>query len=265
MGMPILRGREFDDRDGDSRGPVVVITDRMAQNFWPNADPVEQRIKIGPPENNPWLKIVGVVKDVHHGALDADVGFSVYEPLAQGVSTGEDLAVRTQGDPAAAISEVRAELHRIEPALLIDHIGTMDQRIEDSVSPRKLNLFLFGLFSGLALVLATIGLYGVVAYSVGQRTQEFGIRMALGAQRSDVVRLVLTQGLKLALAGTTVGIAVALALSSVLRKLLFGVRPADPVTIAGVALLLTIVALAACWLPAFRASRIEPTQALRIE
>ena len=156
-------------------------------------------------------------------------------------------------------------MHRLEPSALVDNIATMDQRIEESVNPRKLNLFLFGLFSGLALVLATIGLYGVVAYSVGQRTQEFGIRMALGAQRSDVVRLVLTQGLKLALAGTAIGIAVALALSRVLRQFLFGVRPADPVTIIGVALLLTIVALAACWLPAFRASRIEPTQALRIE
>ena len=149
--------------------------------------------------------------------------------------------------------------------MLVDNIATMDQRIEDSVSPRKLNLFLFGLFSALALVLASIGLYGVVAYSVGQRTQEFGVRMALGAQRSDVMRLVLGHGLKLALIGTAIGIAVALALARLLEQLLFHVRPADPVTIACVALLLTLVSLAACWLPAHRASRISPTQALRMD
>jgi predicted permease len=266
MGIPLLRGRNFDERDdGVNKDRVVIINDRFARKFWPNDDPIGKRIKIGPPENNPWLTIVGVVKDIHQTGLENPIGFTVYEPLAQSVGNDEQVAVRTQGDPAAVISEVRAELHRIDPTVLVDGIATMDQRIEDSVSPRKLNLFLFGLFSGLALVLATIGLYGVVAYSVGQRTQEFGIRMALGAQRSDVLRLVLSQGLKLALAGTVIGIAVALALSRVLRQFLFNVRPADPITIISVALLLTLVALAACWLPAFRASRIEPTQTLRLE
>lgn len=266
MGIPLLRGREFDEHDdGIDKDRVVIINDRFAQKFWPNDDPIGKRVKIGPPENNPWLRIVGVVKDIHQKGLENPIGYNIYEPLAQGVSSDEAVAVRTQGDPAAVISEVRAEIHRIDPTVLVDDFATMDQRIEESVSPRKLNLFLFGLFSALALVLASIGLYGVVAYSVGQRTQEFGIRMALGAQRSDVVRLVLSQGLKLALAGTAIGIIVALALSSVVRKLLFHVRPADPITIASVAILLAIVALIACWLPAFRASRIEPTQALRIE
>jgi putative ABC transport system permease protein len=266
MGIPLLRGRDFDERDdGVNKDRVVIINDRFARKFWPGDDPIGKRIKIGPPDNNPWLTIVGVVQDIHQTGLEYPIGFTVYEPLAQSVGNDESVAIRTQGDPAAIISEVRSELHRMEPTLLVDKIETMDQRIEDSVSPRKLNLFLFGLFSALALVLASIGLYGVVAYSVGQRTQEFGIRMALGAQPRDVLRLVLTQGLKLALAGTVIGITVALALSSVVRQLLFGVRPADPFTIACVALILTIVALVACWLPAFRASRIEPTQALRIE
>jgi predicted permease len=266
MGIPLLRGREFDERDdGVNKDRVVIINDRFARQFWPNEDPIGKRVKIGPPENNPWLTIVGVVRNIHQTGLENPIGYTVYEPLAQSVSNGEEVAIRTQNDPATIISEVRSEMHRLEPSALVDNFATMDQRIDESVSPRKLNLFLFGLFSGLALVLATIGLYGVVAYTVGQRTQEFGIRMALGAQRSDVVRLVLTQGLKLALAGTIIGIVVALALSSVVRKMLFGVRPADPVTLISVAVLLTIVALAACWLPAFRASRIEPTQALRIE
>ena len=266
MGIPLLRGRDFDEHDdGVNKDRVVIINDRFARKFWPNDDSIGKRIKIGPPESNPWLTIVGVVKDIHQTGLENPIGFTVYEPLAQSASNEESIAIRTQGDPAAIISEVRSELHRIEPTLLVDNVATMEQRVEDSVSPRKLNLFLFGLFSALALVLASIGLYGVVAYSVGQRTQEFGIRMALGAQPRDVLRLVLAQGLKLALAGTVIGIAVALALSGVVRQLLFGVRPADPITIASVALILTIVALVACWLPAFRASRIEPTQALRIE
>ncbi len=268
MGIPLVRGREFNDRDDGAHELVVIINERMARNFWPNQndDPIGRRIKIGPPDRSPWLTIVGVVKDVHHTGLSDPIGYSIYDPLAQGVDTGMDLAVRTGGgDPAAAISAVRAELHRLEPAVLVDRVATMDQRIADSVSPRKLNLVLFGLFSGLALVLASIGLYGVVAYSVGQRTQEFGIRMALGAQRTDVVRLVLGQGIKLALAGTAIGVAFALALARLLTQLLYGVRPADPLTIVCVALLLTVVALAATWLPARRASRIAPTDALRSE
>jgi predicted permease len=266
MGIPLLRGREFDERDTDSNKiRVVVINDRMARTFWPNDDPLGKRIKIGPPENNPWLTIVGVVKDIHHTGLDVPIDFAIYEPLAQGPGDSEEVAVRTAGNPAAIISEVRAELHRLEPALVVDQIATMDQRIEDSVSTRKLNLVLFGLFSALALVLAAVGLYGVIAYSVGQRTQEFGIRMALGAQRSDVMRLVLGHGLKLALVGTAIGVAGALALASLVEKLLFNVRPADPITIASVAVLLTVVALTASWFPAHRASRISPTQALRCD
>jgi predicted permease len=266
MGIPLLRGRNFDEHDdGVNKDRVVIINDRFARQFWPKDDPIGKRIKIGPPENNPWLTIVGVVRDIHQKGLENPIGYNIYEPLAQSVGSDEEVAVRTQGDPAVVISEVRAELHRIDPTVLVDGFATMDQRIEESVGPQKLNLFLFGLFSGLALVLASIGLYGVVAYSVGQRTQEFGIRMALGAQPADVLRLVLVQGLKLAVAGTAIGIIVALALSSVVRKLLFHVRPADPITLISVAVILTIVALAACWLPAFRASRIEPTQALRIE
>lgn len=265
MGILLLRGREFDDRDDDARPKVVIINECMARKFWPDENPLGKRIKLGPPDSNPWMTIVGVARDVHQIGLDVDVDFSTYQPMAQDVPNGVDVAVRTSGDPAAAFSEVRGELHRMEPAMLVDHVTTMEARIEESVAPRKLNLFLFGLFSGLAVMLASIGLYGVIAYSVGQRTQEFGIRMALGARRADILRLVLTQGLKLAFVGAAIGIAFALALARVLTQLLFGIRPADPATIASVALLLTAVALGACWLPAHRASRIAPIDALRSE
>ncbi|HXQ97901.1 MAG TPA: ABC transporter permease [Candidatus Limnocylindrales bacterium] len=265
MGIPLLRGREFDDRDDDTRPQAVIINERMARRFWPDEDPIGKRIKIGPPDGNPWMTVVGVVKDVHQTGLDSDVDYSTYQPLAQDVPNGVEVAVRTAGDSVSAFSEVRGELHRIEPAMLVDHVMTMEARIEESVTPRKLNLFLFGLFSGLALVLASIGLYGVIAYSVGQRTREFGIRIALGARRADIMRLVLKQGLKLAIVGAGIGIAFALVLARALAQLLFGVRPADPVTIVSVAFLLTCVALVACWLPAHRASRIAPTDALRTE
>jgi len=169
------------------------------------------------------------------------------------------------GDPSAVIAGMRSELRRLEPGVLIDQVETMSQRIEDSVAPRRLNLILFALFAVLALVLAAVGLYGVVAYSVSQRTQEFGIRMAIGALPLDVLNLVLGQGLRLALTGVAIGIAVALAVTRLIADLLFGVEPSDPVTLAGVSLLLTIVALLACGLPAYRATRIAPTVALRWE
>jgi predicted permease len=265
MGIPLLRGREFDDRDDGTRAPVVVITERMAQVFWPNDDPIGKRIKIGPPENNPWLTIVGVVKDIHHAALDGEVGFSIYEPLAQGVSSEEDVAIRTLRDPAATISAVRSELRRIEPGLLVDRLGTLDQRIEDSVSPHKLNLVLFGVFSGLALLLASIGLYGVVAYYVGERTHEFGIRMALGAQQRGVFRLVVRQGLALAGTGLVLGLIVAAGLTRFLASLLFHVRAFDPITYGSVSFLLGGVALLASYIPARRATRVDPLVALRNE
>ena len=265
MGIPIVRGRPFDDRDDGKRERVVIVNESMARRFWPGQDPLGARIKIGPRENVPWLTIVGVARDVRQIGLDADAGYSSYEPMAQQTWSSADIAVRSAVDPAAILSPVRGTLHRLEPALLIDHVETMSQRIDQSVAPRRLNLVLFALFSGMALVLASVGLYGVVAYAASQRTREFGIRMALGARSADVLKLVLGQGLKLALAGVAIGVAASLALARFLASLLFQVEPADPVTISAVALLLTAVALVACWLPARRATRIAPTIALRSE
>jgi putative ABC transport system permease protein len=265
MGIPLVRGREFNERDDGRRGKVTIINESMARRFWPDQDPIGQRIKIGPPQGEPWLTIVGVVKDVRQIGLDSEIGFATYEPLAQRPRATMELALRVAGDPATAMRAASAELRRMEPALVIDNAATMSQRIGDSVAPRRLNLVLFGLFAGLALILACVGLYGVIAYSAGQRVQEFGIRMALGAEPRDVLALVLSQGLKLALMGVAIGIAAALGLTRLLVGLLFGVLPGDPIILCGVAVLLTIVALLACWLPAYRATRVAPTIALRWE
>jgi predicted permease len=266
MGIPLLRGREFTATDtgaGDTH--VVIINDRMARMFWPNEDPLGKRIKIGPPDRVPWLTIVGVVKDIHNTGLSDPIGYAIYEPLAQSVGTGEEVAVRTAGNTSPVIAEVRARLHQIEPGLLVDELTTMDMRIEESVSPRKLNLYLFGLFSALALLLAAVGLYGVVAYSVGQRTQEFGIRMALGAQRRDVFKLVVWQGLVLVGVGSVIGLVTATGLTRFLQSFLFHLQTFDPITYLTVSALLCAVALLACYIPARRATRVDPMTALRNE
>jgi putative ABC transport system permease protein len=176
-----------------------------------------------------------------------------------------ECAVQTTGNPETIMVSAQRELQRIEPAAMIDNVQTMSQRIDDTLSPRRLNLLLFALFSLLALVLAAVGLYGVVAYAAGQRTREFGIRMALGARAGNVLWLVLGQGLKLALVGVVIGTGVSMGLTRLLTKLLFGVEPTDPLTIIAVAMLLACVATLACWLPARRATRIAPTEALRTE
>ena len=265
MGIPLARGRDFNDADDAQHDPVVIINEAMARRFWPDADPMGRRIKIGPRDSGNWMTIVGVAKDVRNIGLDTAAGFATYNPIAQQPRLQMEVAIRTAGDPQWIAASAQRELRRIEPALLIDKVQTMSQRISDSVAPRRLNLMLFGLFSGLALVLASVGLYGVVAYAAAQRTQEFGIRMALGARPGDVVRLVLGQGLRLALAGVAIGTAASLALARLLTKLLYGVDPTDPLTMISVAVLLAAVALAACWLPARRVTRIAPTEALRIE
>jgi putative ABC transport system permease protein len=265
MGIQLVRGRSFDEHDDASRGPVVMINEAMKRRFWSNEKPVGKRIKIGTRNLVEWMTIIGVVKDVRNMGLSADIGYSAYTPFAQGPSRGMELAVRTPGNPQGLLPTIIRELRRIEPALLIDRAQTMTGRIDESVAPRHLNLVLLGLFATLALLLSAVGLYGVVAFAVRQRTQEFGIRMALGARSGNVVLLVVQQGLGLSVAGLGVGIPTALAGSRLLTRLLFGVKPTDPAVLGGVALLVTAVALLACGVPAYRATQVAPTEALRAE
>jgi predicted permease len=265
MGIPFVRGRDFTTSDDTHHERVVIINESMARRFWPSQDPVGRRIKIGPRDASEWMTIVGVVRDVRQIGLDSAIGFSTYQPMTQQVRLQMQIAIRTVGDPEKVAAAAQRELRRVEPALIIDRVETMSQRIDESVAPRRLILLLFGLFSLLATVLAAIGLYGVVAHAAGQRTQEFGIRMALGARSADVLLLVLGQGLKLAAVGVVIGTVAALGLTRLLTKFLFGVEPTDPLTMIAVAMLLACVAMIACWLPARRATRIAPTEALRIE
>jgi putative ABC transport system permease protein len=265
MGIPLVRGREFDEHDDASRDPVAMINESMARRFWPNEDPLGKRIKIGTRQLVSWWTVVGIVKDVRNIGLASEIGYSAYVPYAQGPGRGMELAVRTRGNPQALLSTMTAELRRMEPALLLERAQTMQDRIDDSVAPRRLNLILLGLFATLALLLSAVGLYGVVAFAVRQRTQEFGIRMALGARSGNVVLLVLRQGLRLAGVGVVIGIPAAIAGSKLLTGLLFSVKATDPAVIASVALLVTVVALAACWIPAWRATQVAPTEALRAE
>jgi putative ABC transport system permease protein len=265
LGIPLLRGREFNDSDDRQHEQVAIINQTMARRFWPGQDPLGRRFQIGPHDTAKWMTIVGVVKDVRNRALDSEIGYSTYQPFAQQPRTRMEFAIRTSGDPELLTASAQREIRRIEPAAIIDNVQTMARRIDDTLSPRRLNLILFGLFSTLALVLAAVGLYGVVAYAAAQRTREFGIRMALGARAADVHWLVLGQGLKLALLGVAIGLAAAAALTRFLTKLLFGVIPTDPLTIIAVAMLLALVATLACWLPARRATRILPIEALRLD
>jgi predicted permease len=266
MGIPLVRGRLFEDRDdGSSSARPVIINAGFARHFWPNVDPIGKRYKVGPRDRAQWLTIVGVVGDVRQIGLDAPAPFSTYEPMAENPHSRFDLAVRAAGDTNSVMAAVRRAVRALEPGVLIDQTQTMTDRIDESVAPRRLNLLLFDLFACLALLLAAVGLYGVVAYTATQRSQEFGIRMALGAQGRDVLRLVIGQGLKLALVGTVLGVVATLYLAQFLKGLLFGVEPNDLTTLLGVCALLMGVALAACWLPAQRATRIAPVEALRIE
>jgi putative ABC transport system permease protein len=265
MGIPLVRGRMFDERDNAPGLRPAIINEGFARRFWPGADPIGKRFKIGPRKRVDWFTIVGVTGDVRQIGLDSPAPFSTYRPLESDPYRRFEVAVRAQGNSHSALSTVRDAMRKMEPALLIDKTQTIAERIDGTVAPRRLNLMLFELFAGLALLLASIGLYGVVAYAASQRVREFAIRIAVGARGIDVLRLVLTQGLKLAGAGTVIGIAATLMLTRFMSGLLFGVEPGDPATLFAVVGLLVAIALIACVVPAWRAARIAPVEALRIE
>jgi putative ABC transport system permease protein len=260
MGIPLVRGRLF--TDADLGGANIVINDSMAKRFWPGADPIGKRVNLCSLAPDPcWSPVVGVVGDIHQFGLEGAPTFDVYG--AGGWPP--HFVIRTSSDPAALAHAATEEIHKIDPNLPVIHVTTLDGLISDTVAPRRFSTVLLGIFAALALLLAAVGIYGVMSYVVSLRINEIGIRMALGAQPRDIWRLIVGRGAKLALAGVAIGLIGALALTRLLSSLLFEVRASDPLTFGAVALLLTAVALLACYFPARRAMRADPMIALRYE
>ena len=267
MGISLIAGRYIEDRDTDTAPPVAVIDETMARAYWPNEDAVGKRIKVGGRKSKlPWMTIIGVVRHVRYRTLEARSRVQLYWPEAQTPSTNfMGLAVRTAGDPMTLAPAVQRVVLGLDAQQPVDHVLTMEQVMADSLARRRLTLTLLGVFAGGAMLLAALGLYGVTAYMVTQQQQEIGLRMALGASRSDVLVLVVRQGMSLLLAGLGAGLVLSLALMWVLGSLLFAVRPYDPISLAGGAAALALVALIACSIPALRATRVDPLVALRYE
>jgi putative ABC transport system permease protein len=266
MGITILKGRDFDERDSREAPKVTIIDERLAREYWPDEDPLGKRIRFGPPEDNePWHTIVGVVGDVRHERLDASTRESVYLPFAQIPIGGSSLAIRKEGRAENLIGAVRAQVRELDPDLPVTQVMPMTEVAARSVWQPRLYTVLFGVFAAVALILATVGIYGVMSYAVTQRTREIGLRMALGAQRQDVLKLVVGQGVLLASIGVGVGLVAAVALTRLMSSLLFGVTATDPMTFVAVSVLLAGVALGACFIPARRAAKVDPMVALRYE
>lgn len=268
MGIPLLRGRDFTERDGKGAPLVVIINDAMAKRYWPGQDPLGRRIVMGG-EDNPnsrrVCEVVGVVKTGKYRTLGEDPLPFMYLSYWQNYDPRMRLVVRTQSDPASVIAGMRRAVQALDPNLALYDVETMEQLMLLPLFPARAAGLLLGVFGGLALLLATMGLYGVMSYLVAQRTREVGIRMALGARRTDVFTLVLGNGMRLTIVGVVIGLAGALAVTRLLGSLLYGIRPTDFVTFASVSLLLAAVAFLASYMPARRATRVDPMVALRHE
>jgi putative ABC transport system permease protein len=259
-----VRGRGFTAADDTTRPGVIVINEMFAKMAWPGQDPLGRRIcpcDGGP--DGPWFTVVGVIKDAHRSDVTRAIRPELYRSTLQATPRTQTIFVKTAGDPAAIVPSIRRELQAIDPQMPLFRITTLERELALTLTQPRFQAVLLGVFAGIALLLATIGIYGVTAHAVGQRTQEVGIRMAMGAARRDVLWLMLLQHLRPALIGLAVGLAGAAALSRSLQGLLFGVGATDPATFSLVALTLFAVAAIACWVPARRATRVDPVIALR--
>jgi len=275
MGIALRRGRFFNEQDHEKAAGVAIINETMARRFWPGEDPLGKRIKLGGPQRPyPWMEIVGIVGDVKHDGLDAPVGPETYMPYAQtpfsqmpaGLrSPAMSLVARGGSDHASLAAAMRAEIKALDKDQPVTNIRTLDQLLSNSISQHRFYLMLLAFFGAVALILAAVGMYGVISYTVRQRTHEIGVRMAFGAQSGDVLRLIIRYGMKLTLIGALIGLAGALTLTRLMKTLLFEVSATDPLTFAGVSALGAAVALLACYVPARRATKVDPLIALRVE
>lgn len=263
-----MRGRYFNEHDTETSQPVAIIDETMAKTYWPNEDPLGKRIHSGGRESkSPWRTIVGVVDHVRYRTLEAPSRTEFYWPYSQtNFALGSlSLAIHSQVDPMSLAGAVQKQVQAIDPDQPVYRIRTMHELMSESMARRRLSMFLLAIFAGLALLLASVGLYGVMSYSVAQRSHEIGVRMALGAQIGNVIKLVVSHGLVLSLAGIVAGLAGSLLFAGFMSSLLFDTRAIDPLTFAAVAVILLPVALLACFVPAYRASRIDPANVLRQE
>jgi len=263
MKTPLLQGRDFTDREDTNTPPVVIVDEAFVKNFKLGASAIGRRIDIGDGTEN--VEIVGVVKDIKRVDMAEAARGEMYRPYRQVCWGFLTLVVRAQRHPADMTRAIRAELDLLDKDLPLENVRTMSQLVAANVAQRRLSVQLLGGFASGAMLLSALGLYGVLAYTVSQRTREIGIRVALGAQRRDVLGLVIGQGMRLALLGLALGLFGAFALTRVLQRLLYEVQPTDLLTFTTVTALLAFVAFLACWLPARRAAKIHPMEALRYE
>jgi predicted permease len=267
--IPLLQGRTFQQQDDVNAPGVALVNDAFARRYWSGQPPIGKRIQMGGVRSGanetPYITVIGVVKDGKYSSLSEDATPFIYFNLAQNFGLSPTLVVRTQGDPLGSLAAVRGEVAAFDKNLPLYDVKTMRQHLGLALLPARLAGSVLGVFGLVALALAAAGIYGVMAYSVAQRTREIGVRMALGANARDVLRLVTRQGMTLVVIGMAIGLAAALALTQLLKSLLFGVSATDPVTFAVIALLLIFVALLACWIPARRATKVDPMVALRCE
>ena len=270
MGIALIDGRYFSPRDDAQAQPVAIINAAMAHQYWPDENAIGKRFKNGGPNSkNPWLEIVGIVADVRQMGIDQPVKAEMYFPYAQIRSHSffapRDLVIRANVPPTSLVPSVRSAVHSVDPNQPVSNIRTMDSVVGEQTRMRSLAMSLLTMFAALAMLLAVLGIYGILSYFVAQHTREIGVRLALGAEGRNIFALVLTRGFTLAAIGIVIGIAASLAMTRLLRSMLFEVSSVDPLTYVGMTLLLMVVAVSACALPALRASRVDPLVALRYE
>lgn len=261
--IPLIQGRDFTAQDRAGTSDVLVVDETFVRNFKLGTNVLGRHVRIG--DGAERAEIIGVVKDVRRTNLERPPSGEMYRAYRQKCWGTLSLVVRTARDPVDLTRAVRGELDALDKDLPIENVRTMTQLVAASVSQRRLSSQLLGGFAGSALLLSVLGLYGVLVYTVAQRTREIGVRLALGARRRDVLKLVVGQGMRLVMVGVGLGLIAALGLSRVLQSFLFGIQPTDPATLAEVTALLSSVALLACWVPAWRAARVDPMVALRSE
>ncbi len=267
LGIPLRAGRYLDNRDDENSLLVMLVNETFAAKYWPQESAVGKRVKFA--DDGPWITIAGVVADVRQMGMDQPVKQEMYLPFRQVQGfhffKPRDLVIRTAGDPMQLVAAVRREIHAVDPNQPVSNTATLDEQLNQGTQRRRVGMTLLVAFAALSLLLAVIGIYAVLAFFVTNHRPEIGVRLALGAQKRDILRLIFKKGMALALAGIVIGIAGAMALTRLMASLLFGVKPVDALTFAAVSICVLAVALLACYIPARRATKVDPLIALRYE